>query len=107
VSWWPRQSTADRVLAGALVTRRHFLKGAAILGVVAVAVAPRVLVQVPESLVWKPKPNRFYATQIGELEKLLRDVYFPAIEYQQNIDFQAYIRFERMGISSAGARAWL
>jgi len=30
---------ADRVLAGALVTRRHFLKGAAILGVVAVAVA--------------------------------------------------------------------
>ena len=93
--------TAERVLAGAVLTRRHFLRAAAVLGVAVALPATRGLVQAPAIVVPDPpacpiKPDLH--SNIADLSRLLRDVYGPAIEQQQNLRAQLYRRFERPAV---------
>ena len=86
--------TAARVLAGAVLTRRHFLRAAAVLGVAVALPATRGLVQVPAIVV----PDPEVLSHISDLSQLLKTVYGPGIEQQQHLVAQAYRRFRHSAV---------
>jgi len=100
MNWWPL-SRAERVLAGAVLTRRHLLKAGLVLGVgLALPRAARTLVQVPDDLTVAivtddpTIPEQVVRSAfIADLTALLKTAYGPSIEQQQHLATSLYRRF--------------